>query len=252
MSLEILSLGAGIQSSTLLLMSCQGLLPTLDYVIFADAGWELTQTYRQLDWLGNHAAAAAIPIVRLPTGDMRADALRRHAAGSFIGLPLQTRGPDRKRGIMRRSCSDEYKIRPIRRYIRRELLGLRKGQHAPKNAVRLWLGFSSDEDRRARPAPAECAHWLEHWFPFIDLDSPLPEMARQRCESWLDEQYPDHPIRPTACIGCPLRSSAEWQQVREHPSDWSDAVRFDRAIRQVGPLEAYLHLLRRPLEDVLP
>ena len=36
--LNVLSLGAGVQSSTLLLMSCRGVLPKLDAAIFADTG----------------------------------------------------------------------------------------------------------------------------------------------------------------------------------------------------------------------
>ena len=42
--LRILSLGAGVQSSAVLLMSCDGVLPKLDCAIFADTGWEGRRT----------------------------------------------------------------------------------------------------------------------------------------------------------------------------------------------------------------
>ena len=38
--IEILNLGAGVQSSTVLLMSIHGELPHIDHAIFADTGWE--------------------------------------------------------------------------------------------------------------------------------------------------------------------------------------------------------------------
>ncbi|KKN55324.1 hypothetical protein LCGC14_0583140, partial [marine sediment metagenome] len=44
--LRILSLGAGVQSTAVLLMSCQGVLPPLDAAVFADTGWEPKAVYR--------------------------------------------------------------------------------------------------------------------------------------------------------------------------------------------------------------
>jgi hypothetical protein len=48
-ALRVLSLGAGVQSTTLLLMSVYGELPPLDYAIFADTGWEPARVYEHLD-----------------------------------------------------------------------------------------------------------------------------------------------------------------------------------------------------------
>lgn len=55
-TLRILSLGAGVQSTTLLLMACEGLLPRLDYAIFADTGWEPQRVYEHLDRVSAVAA----------------------------------------------------------------------------------------------------------------------------------------------------------------------------------------------------
>jgi 3'-phosphoadenosine 5'-phosphosulfate sulfotransferase (PAPS reductase)/FAD synthetase len=43
--LKILSLGAGVQSSTLLLMACKGIIEKPNLAIFADTGWESQATY---------------------------------------------------------------------------------------------------------------------------------------------------------------------------------------------------------------
>ena len=50
-TLRILPLGAGVQSTTLALMACDGTLPGLDAAIFADTGWEPPAVYRQVDRL---------------------------------------------------------------------------------------------------------------------------------------------------------------------------------------------------------
>lgn len=54
--LTVLSLGAGVQSSTLLLMACAGELPRPDVAVFADTGWEPSAVYR---WLHDVCQPAA-------------------------------------------------------------------------------------------------------------------------------------------------------------------------------------------------
>jgi 3'-phosphoadenosine 5'-phosphosulfate sulfotransferase (PAPS reductase)/FAD synthetase len=69
--LKVLSLGAGVQSTTVLLMSCRGVLPKLDAAVFADTRWEPTEVYDHLDWLTEEAAKAGIPVHRVTNGDLR-------------------------------------------------------------------------------------------------------------------------------------------------------------------------------------
>ncbi len=56
--IEVLNLGAGVQSSAVLLMSIEGVLPKLDCAVFADTRWEPPAVYKQLDWLRSKADAA--------------------------------------------------------------------------------------------------------------------------------------------------------------------------------------------------
>lgn len=76
--LNVLSLGAGVQSTALLLMSLCGEIERLDCAIFADTGWEPKAVYTHLAWLETEAAAAGVPVYRVRRGDLRADALRSH------------------------------------------------------------------------------------------------------------------------------------------------------------------------------
>ena len=49
--LRVLSLGAGVQSTTLALMVEKGEIPMVDCGIFADVGAEPKAVYEHLDWL---------------------------------------------------------------------------------------------------------------------------------------------------------------------------------------------------------
>ena len=49
--MRILSLGAGVQSSTLALMIAHGELPPVTAAVFADTQWEPRKVYEWLDWL---------------------------------------------------------------------------------------------------------------------------------------------------------------------------------------------------------
>lgn len=89
--LRILSLGAGVQSTALLILSARGLIPKLDFAIFADTGWEPREVYEHLDRLEREVAVpAGITILRVSTGNIREDALNVDKRVAMI--PLFTRG----------------------------------------------------------------------------------------------------------------------------------------------------------------
>lgn len=70
-TLRVLSLGAGVQSTTLFILSAIGVLPKLDYAIFADTGAEPQEVYDHLDRLEREVAIpAGIPIIRVQYGDL--------------------------------------------------------------------------------------------------------------------------------------------------------------------------------------
>ena len=107
MTLTVLSLGAGVQSTTMALMAKHGeITPMPDCAIFADTGWEPVKVYNHLDWLTD---VLPFPVHRVSGGDLRADVLARH---SFDAVPWHVEG-----GIGRRQCTKDYKLRPIQRKV---------------------------------------------------------------------------------------------------------------------------------------
>jgi hypothetical protein len=270
--LEVLNFGAGVQSTTLLLMSCEGLLPKLDRAIFADTQWEPAAVYRHLEWCKEHAAKHGITIDVRTAGNLRQDLIefwgqRRSADGKrHASIPAFIKNPDGSRGMVRRQCTGTYKIDVIERYVREEVLGLKRGQRWPlEPRVRQWIGISTDEagrmKRSLRPAVAM-------WHPLIESDAIARIVpgrmfpvgySRQDCLEWLDRHGYPRPPR-SACIGCPFHRNEEW--VALTPAEFADACEVDRLIRvgdreRIANAEAtdlvgepYLHGSLLPLAEV--
>ena len=129
--LTILSLGAGVQSSTLALMAAKGEIePMPDCAIFADTGAEPQGVYDYLDWLEKQLP---FPVHRVMEKKGLKVGLEESINGNrSASVPFYTESEKSAGGLMRRQCTAEYKITPIRKKIR-ELLGLKKGERAGKD-----------------------------------------------------------------------------------------------------------------------
>lgn len=248
---NILSLGAGVQSSTVLLMSCVGELPKLDACVFADTGWEPKAVYDQLEWLTKFAGEHGIPIDVVKTSNIKQDALTSQRQGKGEGssrwgsMPYYVLGQDGEKGIVRRQCTYEYKIRPIEKWIRKSVMGLKHRQHAPKErVVRQWFGISLDELERMREPPHA---WHEFWYPLVEK-----RITRQQCLEWLEEKgFPQAPR--SACIGCPFHSNKEWRHLQNNsPEEFQEAVKFDEDMRDCEGMrgQLFLHNKRKPLSEI--
>ena len=84
-ALRLLSLGAGVQSTTVLLLACEGEIPRFDVALFADTGWEPRAVYANLDRLAAHAERHGIPVRQVSAGNIRR--LSRYTSLSRITLP---------------------------------------------------------------------------------------------------------------------------------------------------------------------
>jgi hypothetical protein len=255
--LNILSLGAGVQSSTVLLMSCKGIIPKLDAAIFADTQWEPKEVYAHLGWLSVEAARAGIPIYTVTKGNLRQHTLEGFVRGSKlkgqrrVSLPLYVLSPSGDKGIIRRQCTREYKVEPIERFVRRTILGLKPHQRAPMGSMRQWFGISADETKRVR---ISTEGWKTHIYPLCGLPEPMLDRpySRHACEIWLKENYPDHPVPRSACVACPFHNDKEWRKIMADPEQRADAVEVDETIRHADGMKGtvYLHRSCKPLKDV--
>lgn len=242
---SVLSLGAGVQSSCVFLMSCVGFLPKLDFAVFADTGWEPEAVYQHLDFLKGCGEKYGIPVHVVSGGDLRSDAL--DPDHKFASMPLYVQSPDGKAGMLRRQCTSEYKIHPVRSEVFRVAAkGSRK--NVKNMLVDQWFGISTDEMGRMRDSDVL---WIRHRYPLVDHG-----FSRDDCLRWMEENGFPRPER-SACIGCPFHSDAEWLRIKANPEEWADAVDFDYRIRNGHPSdsgehgEMFLHSSRKPLDEVV-
>jgi hypothetical protein len=241
--LTVLSLGAGVQSTTLALMAARGDIPAPDCAIFADTGWEPKAVYDHLDRL---EAALPFPLYRVSAGNIRDSivARRNTTGGRFASVPWFTLGPTGKKGMGRRQCTSEFKLKPIRQKLR-DLAGAVPRQRLPIDFVTSLIGISTDEAARMKPSRDR---WIKNVYPLIELG-----MSRRDCVRWMEERQWKAP--KSACIGCPFHSNAMWRELRDlHPAEWADAVEVDRQLRQGNARgmrdEEYMHAARIPLDKV--
>ena len=231
--MRVLSLGAGVQSSTLLLMAVHGEL-AVDRAIFADTQWEPRAVYRWLEYLMPIAERAGIPIDVVSAGNIRADAL---AGKTESWMPLHIVNLKGEAGLAKRQCSKNYKLVPIKRRIR-QLIGRKKDATATAT-----IGISWDEWQRQSTSGLK---WMTNEYPLVDR-----RMTRGDCLRWLRAHgYPTPP--KSSCIGCPYKRDDQWRDMRDHaPDEWADAVAFDAAMRYDRiDGKAYLHRSLMPLPMV--
>lgn len=234
--LRVISLGAGVQSSTLLLMNLRGELgKKADCAIFADTKWESKATYRHLEFLKREAAKSNFPILCVSAGDIR--------RAEWNKMPLFVRNFDGETAMLNRQCTQAYKLAPINRKVR-EIVGLAPGQKSAEIVCEMWLGISLDEASRMRDSREK---WKTHRYPLIEK-----RMRRADCLKWLTANH--YPIPPkSACLGCPFHGNAQWRELQTDKEEWNEIVEYDEQIRRGvkgGACEAFLHRSLKPISEV--
>jgi len=211
--LRALSLGAGVQSTTVLLLSLDGTLPPFDVNVFADTQDEPRDVYLHLERLHAVADIAVVTAGRLSAT----------VDSTFVPVPLF-----QGRGMGRRQCTYQFKLRPIRHHLR-----------TFKQDVDLSVCISTDEYLRAKDSGLK---WCKNVHPLLELG-----WSRQDCETYLADNW-THPVPRSACVYCPYKSNGDWLDLRDnHPQDWAAAVAFDDAARPFG----YVHRSRVPLSEAV-
>jgi hypothetical protein len=243
-TLVVISLGAGVQSSVMAIMAAKGEFPKPDCAIFADTGYEPKKVYAYLEFLKK---ILPYPVYVVSKGNIKKDMLDSIDNGTrFPTAPFFTQAEiTGKKGMLRRQCTADYKIVPIRKKIR-ELCGVKYGKHFPKDKyVEQWIGISTDEIQRMKPARDK---YILNRHPLIEA-----KMSRQDCINYLKKEKIPLPEK-SACIVCPYHNDAYWHFMKtERQEEFADAVEFDKNIRTGSRNvrdKLYLHRSCKPLDEV--
>ena len=249
-NLRILSLGAGVQSSTLALMIEKGQVPMVDAAIFADVKGEPKAVYEWLDYL--QTQVTKYPIYVVTWRNLKQDILDA-AQGNYKAFtaPFFTKNIETgKKGMLRRQCTSDYKIKPVVQKIR-ELLGLEKNEKRKKGTkVEMLMGISKDEIFRMKTNPIK---YIQNVYPLVEMD-----LRRQDCLDWLKKNnYPQAPR--SACTFCPYHSLSEWKEIKKNKKEWEEVVAIDKAIRKQEKFkskdefsedELFLHSKCVPIDEI--
>ena len=216
--LRILSLGAGVQSSALAMLIEQGKIPMVDAAIFADVGAEPDNVIEWLEWL---KTKVSYPVYVVQNGNLKEDLINVTLGKEHkVQIPFFSLSDNGSKGMNRRQCTSEYKIKPVTQKIR-ELLGLEKGEKRKSGTeVELLMGISLDEVQRMKVNQIK---YFKNSYPLIDM-----RWNRAKCISWFQENYNKTPPR-SACTFCPFHSNKEWARVKENKKEWDAVVKLEKA-----------------------
>lgn len=247
---NVISLGAGVQSSAMALMASRGELLGIevDFAIFADTQDESKKVYEWLDWLEKQLS---FPVYRVTKGKLSEHVLRMRtkkngAVYSKSDVPFYTLGEDGKEGMIPfRTCTADFKIQPILKELRSRC-GIKRGQKT--STVTSLIGISYDEMQRMKDSRDK---WVINRFPLVEL-----KMRRGDCIAWmLKNGYPEPPR--SSCVYCPFHSNKEWRRLQtEEPEEFAKAVKFEKDLQAAKANNdefrsvPFLHNSRKPLDQI--
>lgn len=255
--LKIQSNGIGQQSMAMYFMSSMGILPRLDYSIFADPGREKKESYEYIRWAMEWAKGNnGIPIIWTGEKKLYRDLMKQsNSSGNrFASIPAYTKGG---KGQLRRQCTMEYKVAEFNKAVR-SLYDLAPYQNFPKTEI--WIGITIEELNRIRLNEIKkfinvypfCNYQTSQTYGSKFLD--YQKRTRNDCVNWLKENGFEVP--PTSlCTFCPFQPDKSWLHTKkEDPKEWKALLKLDNAIRysskkgKNGPI--YLHRSGKPLDEV--
>lgn len=232
---QICSLGGGIASTALFLMSLHGEIEyPADIAVFADTGAELEATHKSITQLTEYAKQfdVSVHIVNSPLGAITTAVMDR---SYFVDIPFWTTDAKGKRTQLRKMCTDQFKSRPIRRWIRKEF-----GATFKKPAS-VWLGYTLNEVHRMKSAPQK---YIKRRYPLIEK-----RIRRDECQRYL-EKYGFTETAASACWCCPYRRDNEYVIMTD--TEHQKAIDFEVLVNKRGILKGTQNSELRIHKSLIP
>lgn len=196
----ILSMGAGVNSTALLLISKP------DLVLFADTGSEKPGTYLHIEKaLKPYCAEREIPFITV----------RREGKSKYAVWPLheyyekKARVPFRKN----RETTVMWKLRPLYKWVKTNA-----------NPCEMLIGIDAGEVHRMRDSGVA---WITNKYPLIEQG-----LTRSDCQQIIRKHGWPLPEK-SGCWCCPFNSLAAWQDMKlRYPDLYKRAMALEESARQ--------------------
>ena len=217
---HILSDGGGVNSTALYFVLRDARLP-LDEIVFADTGNEHPETYSTIKKFKEIVQEHGVPFITV----------KSQLASSLYEYCWQRKTVPYR---MRRDCTDKFKLRPIRKYLR--------GKYGKAEQFTQYIGIAKEESHRMREADVK---YLHNEFPLI-----WRGIDRKGCEEILKENGFAGVVK-SGCYFCPFSKKASWLSlIKDHPEMYERAVQLEENCKRKNIYLSSLPL-RRIREDVL-
>jgi len=239
---EIFSNGGGTQSAAISALIVQGRLPKPDLVVICDTGREKSSTWDYLDAVIRPALrGVGLEVIRIkhvewsnpsPSGEHYSH------NGNTLLIPAFT-NQSGDVGKLSGFCSNKWKVMPKNRYLR-EVLKI------PTNQQKNWIGFSTDEARRAIRMIA--GEDFQAGLIRLPLIHDVPMNRREAIALVESMGWPTPPR--SSCYMCPNHNDSEWRDLKKnYPLEFEMACDLEREIQQKDAF-CFFHKSCKPLNEV--
>lgn len=187
MGKTILSFGGGLQTSALIILVAEGKID-IDEVLFSDTGCEKPETYWYIEnYIKPLCSELGLPFITVQS--------------KLGGLYEYCQEIKRIPSPIYRWCTDKFKVRPLRKYIK-------KGDN-------VLVGFSADESHRVKEQYGK----LGRQFPLIEMG-----ITGADCTRIIQDYGWPVPVK-SACYICPYQRWNLWNWLKaNHPELMQRAV----------------------------
>ena len=233
--INVISYGAGKQSTYMLLNALEGKYKYKpDFAIYSDLQCETKATEMYVDYIKAYVKQKYnFDIVIVSEGNVMEDMLlfaegKISRTGTIPVYSEETGAP------IRRQCTGDYKLKPIRKYFQ----VIREGKK-----IRQWIGISADEAERMKDADVK---YIEHYYPLVENRISIDSIKK-----WFEDNNIPEPMK-SSCLICPFHSHQYWQNLKKNfPIEFKIACDFDDKIRQLPTMKSKTYLYRKciPLRE---
>jgi hypothetical protein len=218
----ILSSGAGVNSTALLLFLVENKFP-IDFVVFADTGDEMPETYAYIKKIKRYLKTKRIQFkeVRVRNNESLSErCLRRRV------IPSQ----------MWRWCTRDLKVIPIYAFYR-----------SLKSHIYQYVGIDYDEVRRMKDSKAD---YVTNVYPLVDY-----KIGREECIRLIKKAGLPVPVK-SGCYFCPFNTIERWAELYErHPDLYGKAMKIEETGKHMPKQKLFpmtLRILRHNLRKGVP